>query len=365
MVEMMNMHDNEGRKADADWASPSHVHIAFLLFSTLLGTYLCYLITLPFLPSLVWAVGLAVLASPYQKWLEARTGNPGLSALVCTSLFCIVVVIPISFALQQLAVQVSSGATLMAAKIESGEWRQFFSSHPQLAFVFERFATQLDLPGIAKSLATPMSGATMSILSGSLYQLIDFCLTFYLLFFLLRDRSLALKTLCNFSPLTAPQMSMMVRRVSATINATVYGSFVVAAVQGVALGLTFWFLGLPAPFLWGLIMACLALAPVAGAFVVWGPAAVFLMLDGSWGKAILLVGSGVFVIVVIDNLLRPVLVGQMLQMHTVPVFISVVGGMLLFGPSGILLGPIVLTITQVLLELNHQKTTPLLDVASM
>lgn len=352
----MNLRNNPVPAVDADWASPTHVHIAFLLLATLLGTYLCYLLALPFLPSLVWAIGLAVLAAPYQNWLETKVGHPGLSSLICTCLLGLLVVIPITFAIQQLALQASSGAMLMEAKIESGEWRQIFSSQPKVASLMERFGMQMDLPGISKSLATTISSTTMSLLKGSIYQLIDFGLTFYFLFFLLRDRALAKETLCKFSPLTIPQMAMMVQRVRETIGATVYGSFVVAAVQGVVLGSTFWILGLPAPFLWGVIMAFLALAPIAGAILVWGPAAAFLAIDGSWGKAILLIVSGVFVIIVIDNLLRPVLVGKQLQVHTVPVFISVVGGMLVFGPSGILLGPIVLTVTQVLLELNSQKS---------
>jgi len=319
------------------------------------------LFVLPFLPSLVWAIGLAVLAAPCQKWLETKIGHSGISALVCTFLIGLLVVIPVSFAIRQLAIQASSGAVLMEAKIQSGDWRQIFSSQPKLASFAEEFGSRLDLPGISRTLATSMSGATMSILKGSVYQLIDFCMTFYLLFFMLRDRQLAIKTLCNFSPMTVSQMTTMVQRVNETICATVYGSFVVAAIQGAILGATFWILGLPAPFLWGVIMACLALAPLAGAIVVWGPAAAFLALDGSWGKATLLVVSGVFVIVVIDNLLRPVLVGKQLQIHTVAVFISVVGGMLLFGPSGILLGPIVLTVTQVLLELSRGKSKVVLD----
>jgi predicted PurR-regulated permease PerM len=102
-------------------------------------------------------------------------------------------------------------------------------------------------------------------------------------------------------------------------------------------------------------MACLALAPVAGAVLVWGPAVVFLVLEGHWGKAFVLVTLGVLAIVIVDNLLRPVLVGKQLQTHTVLVFISVVGGMMLYGPSGTLLGPIVLTVTQVLLESSRKN----------
>ncbi len=339
---------------DADWASPSHVHIAFLMLSLFLGVYLCYLIALPFLPSLSWAIGLSVLATPLQKRLETKLGHPGLCALVCTSLLGLVVVVPTTLSVQQLIFQASNGATLMEQKIESGEWRQEFSSYPKLAAAVKQIEKRLDLPGSAKMIASSISGVTMSILRGSVYQLIEFGLTFYLLFFLLRDRELILKTLDQVSPLTVSQMAAMVRRVNDTICATVYGSFVIAALQGTVFGITFWFLGLPAPLLWGLIMACLALAPLAGAILVWGPAAVFLAVEGSWGKAISLVILGLFVIIVVDNLLRPVLVGKRIQTHTVLVFISVVGGILLFGPSGVLLGPITLTVTQVLLELNSE-----------
>lgn len=253
----MSSRNNPIPAVDSDWASPSNVHIAFLLLATLLGTYLCYLLALPFLPSLVWAIGLAVLAAPYQNWLETKVGHPGISSFICTSLLGLLVVIPVTFAIQQLALQASTGAMLMEAKMESGEWRQLFSSQPKLASLMEQLGMQMDLPGISKTLATSISSTTMSLLKGSVYQILDFGLTFYFLFFLLRDRALAKETLCKFSPLTIPQMAMLVQRVNETICATVYGSFVVAAVQGVALGATFWSLGLPAPFLWGVIMAFL------------------------------------------------------------------------------------------------------------
>lgn len=355
----MNPSDNESARGDLDWASPKNIRTAFFLLSTLLGTYLCYRIALPFLPSLTWAIGLAVLATPCQKWLETKTGYPGLCSLMCTSLLAIVVVIPSSLAIQQLLIQASSGAALVEEKIQSGEWRQVFSPYGELPKVMQRLETVLDLPAIAKMVASSMSGAAMLLIRDSVYQFIDFGLTFYILFFLLRDRVHVLETMNKFLPLSGPQRQTMYQRVNDTINATVYGSFVVSAVQGTLLGLVFWFLDLPAPFLWGVIMACLALAPLVGAMIVWGPAAIFLALGGDWGKGVVLVIAGLLVIVVVDNLLRPALVGKRLHTHTALVFISVVGGMLFFGPSGVLIGPIVLTVTQVLLELNTPDMTPM------
>ena len=98
-------------------------------------------------------------------------------------------------------------------------------------------------------------------------------------------------------------------------------------------------------------MALMALVPVLGAFVVWMPAALFLALEGSWGKALILTLWGLIVVGTIDNLLRPILVGKRLKLHTILAFISVVGGLILFGPEGLIVGPAVLAITTVLLEI--------------
>ena len=104
-------------------------------------------------------------------------------------------------------------------------------------------------------------------------------------------------------------------------------------------------------------MALLAVVPMAGAFVVWLPAALFLVSEGSWEKALILTLWGMLVVGTIDNLLRPILVGNRLKLHTVLAFISVVGGLMLFGPAGLILGPVILTITMILLEIWSNRTT--------
>jgi predicted PurR-regulated permease PerM len=118
----------------------------------------------------------------------------------------------------------------------------------------------------------------------------------------------------------------------------------------------FWVLGLPAAVLWGAVMAVLAIIPVLGAFIVWVPAALFLVLEGSWGKALILAGWGGLVVSLIDNLLYPVLVGKRLRLHTLPVFIVIVGGLTLFGSAGIVLGPVTLAITVALVEIWRRRT---------
>jgi predicted PurR-regulated permease PerM len=170
-------------------------------------------------------------------------------------------------------------------------------------------------------------------------------LTFYLLFYFLRDRRSVRHLLRDLLPLSHDETDQLFRRVSDTVHATVYGTIAVAAAQGALGGLMFGILGLPAPLLWGLVMALLSIVPVLGAFIVWIPAAALLALDGHWGKAIILAAWGGLVVGSIDNVLRPILVGNRLRLHTVPAFIAMVGGLILFGASGFILGPLAFTVT--------------------
>ena len=117
----------------------------------------------------------------------------------------------------------------------------------------------------------------------------------------------------------------------------------------------FWWLGLPAPLLWGVMMGFLAIIPVLGSSVIWLPAALFLALEGNWVQAIILVMWGMLVVGTVDNLLRPILVGNRLKQHTLLVFMSLVGGLLLFGSSGLILGPVVLATTIFLISIWATK----------
>ena len=355
----MDKLDTRQRAASAanDWGSRSHVQTLVLMAASAFGLYLCYLLAAPFLPALAWALALAVLFSPFQRWLESKLKRPNLAAGVSVLVIGLIVVVPATFVGQRLVLQAAKGAELIETKINSGEWRRALQAQPRLAPLADRIEQELDLPGTLKTLATWLSNTAGSIVKRSVFQLVGFCLTFYLLFFFLRDRRAALQSLRSLSPLTEAEMDRLFGRVGDTIYATVYGTLAVASVQGLLGGLMFWWLGLSAPLLWGVVMALLAVVPVLGAFVVWIPAALFLALEGSWGKALILTLWGMLVVGTIDNLLRPVLVGNRLKLHTVLVFMSVVGGLILFGPAGLILGPVALTVTMVLLEIWSNRAS--------
>jgi predicted PurR-regulated permease PerM len=154
-----------------------------LLLATALGIYLCCRLALPFLPPLVWAGSLAVLFAPGQGWLERHLRHPGLAALVAVVGIGCLVVIPGVFVGQHLVLQAANGAQAVEARMATGEWRRKLEAQPRLAQILHRVEENIDLPGLAKSITSWLTTTAGTVVRGSFLQAVDFCLTFYLLFF--------------------------------------------------------------------------------------------------------------------------------------------------------------------------------------
>ena len=349
------MNEVKSRKTAAptanDWGSRSHVHTLALMAVTVGGIYFSYRLAAPFFPPLAWAMALAVLFVPLHRWLESKVKVPNLAATISVLVVIVIVGVPVTFVMERIIGEAARGAETVKTLVESGAWRRTLESYPLLAPVGDWIGQQLDPPALINTATAWLANLGASFVQGSVLQLIGIVLTFYLLFYFLRDRGAALEWLRFLSPLSQPDMNRLFDEVSDTVHATLYGTFVVSIVQGALGGLIFWWLGLPAPLLWGLVMGLLAVVPVLGAFVIWVPAAIFLALDGSEGKALLLTVWGAVVVGGIDNLLYPMLVGKRSRMHTVLAFISIVGGLIVFGASGMILGPVIFTVTRLLLEI--------------
>ena len=346
MSEQSDEHDARLSK----WETRGRLRALIVLALTIAGFYVCYRLTIPFLPAITWALVLTVLFLPAHRWTESRLNNPNLAATVSVVLVGLVIVLPVLMVGTRLVDEAANGALAIRTKFESGEWLQAIEANPTTA-VIARWAADVDLPEAVGNAAAWLTNASAALIRQGISQTVTLLLTFYLLFYFLRDRKTALKALRDVSPLPQVEMDQLFRRVADTVYATVYGTVAVAAVQGTLGGLMFWWLALPAPLLWGVVMGLLAVVPVLGAFIVWVPTAIFLALDGSWGKALALTAWGGVVVGGIDNLLYPMLVGDRLKLHTIPAFISIVGGLMLFGPSGLILGPLAFAVTMFLFEI--------------
>ena len=314
------------------------------------GVLACLLIAWPFLGAIVWALALAILFSPVHARIKHRFGHPNLAALLSVAILAIVVVAPAAFVIERLITEAASGAVSLQARVAGGEFQKLLDAYPSIAPLGAWIDRQFDLPSMMASLATWLSNIGATFVRGSFLQVAEVFLTFYLLFYFLRDQAAAIALMKAWLPLDSAEVNHLFRRVVDTVHATVYGTLAVAAVQGMLGGLMFWVLGLPTPLLWGLVMGLLSIIPVLGAFVVWIPAAILLVLDGSWARAVILAIWGGVVVGGIDNVLRPMFVGNRLRLHTIPAFISMIGGLVLFGAPGFILGPLTITITLLLVE---------------
>lgn len=329
--------------------APSRSGTLALAAGAIGGFVLCIMLAAPFAGALTWALTLAILFAPLQRRLELALRNRSAAALLTVAIASIMVTAPAALVIERLVREAATSAAFIQSHLASGT----LEVPPIVHWAMQ----QVDLKAMITRLTNLVSTMGASFLRGSLAQVIEIVLTFYILFFFLRDREAAQIALRGVLPLNPSQTEHMFTRTIDTVHATIYGTVMVSALQGILGGLMFWALGLNAPLLWGVVMGLLSLVPVLGAFIVWIPEAIFLALDGHEAKAIVLTLWGAFVVGTIDNVLRPILVGNRLRLHTVPSFISIIGGLILFGPPGFVLGPLIVSITLVLFEALRARTS--------
>lgn len=337
--------------ASAQWTR-EHALVIVLVVMTAIFCGLCLLLAAPFVSPLAWALALAIVALPLHRWIERRISHRNAAAALTVVLVAILIVAPTSLVLHQLGQEVARVSEYFSSGNAAQAAQAALEKYPALGPARQWIESQLD----AKAALPQGVAALQTLITRSIGAAIGMLLTFFFLFFILRDRAQALKGVRALIPLAKNEADEVFRRVSETIHATIFGTIVVAIIQGTLGGLMFWWLGLPQPLLWGVIMGLLAVVPVLGAFVVWIPAALYLLLSGSWGKALILTLWGGVVIGLIDNLLYPALVGNRLRMHTAPVFVSIVGGLTLFGAAGLILGPVILAVTHALIDIWRRRT---------
>ncbi len=326
-----------------------------LLAATSIGLYVCYLLALPFLPALAWALTVAVLAAPLHRRLERVVKNSSLSAASSVLVLTLVVFLPLILLGRHLVVVLGGGITGLQEHIASTDWQALMSAYPLLASIGAAADAQ-NLATIFGNVGTWLTNVAGQLVKESLTNAVILLLTFYFLFYFLRDRREILRQISTLSPFTDAETKHLFGRVSDTIHGIVFGTVITAAVQGTLGGLIFWLLGLPNPLFWGVMMGLLSIVPILGAFVLWIPAALYLAITGEWGKAALLTAYGSIVIGGIDNILHPALAGGRLQLHTVPTFIAIVGGIMLFGASGLVLGPLAVTLTIAVVQIWRART---------
>jgi predicted PurR-regulated permease PerM len=308
-------------------------------------------ILLPYAGAVFWGMVLAILFIPlYRRLLRATNQKPNLSAMLTLLAIVVMVIIPVGLITASLVQQ----AATLYEMVKTGhiDFGRYFSQviHALPSWVvslLERFdltsmaSLQQKLTSTAAEASQVTAKYAINFASNTFDFLVSMTIMLYLLFFLLRDGHSLAGRIRTAVPLSRHYKQRLFNNFTTVIRATVKGNVLVAIVQGALGGLIFWFLHVQAPLLWAVVMAFLSLLPAIGAAIVWAPVAVYFLVTGSVWQGVVLIAFGVFVIGLVDNILRPVLVGKDTKMPDYVVLLSTVGGMALFGLNGFVIGPVV------------------------
>ena len=345
----------ERTQKEAGWlTAQSGRALAFLAFAVVVA-WLCWLVVEPLAAPIAWALAFAVVMHPLHAWLARRLKSPSLAAALTTLAVTVVLVVPAALAGRRVAEEAVAVATRVQAAVKDGRWDAFLERNPRVAAAVSAVDGAVDMQEQIGKLSSYVPQAVQTVMSGSLRFAFGAGVALFLLFFFLRDRAQISAALRALLPLSDAEGRLMFRRVDDTIYAILYGTVAVCLVQGALGALIFWWLDLHSPLLWGSAMAVLSVVPVVGTAIVWGPAAVFLLLQGSPEKAITLALWGFLVIGLIDNLLKPSIVKGRLSLHIVPVFVAILGGLAAFGAAGVIIGPVILSVALSLFEIRRAR----------
>ena len=345
-----------GRAPPVPHATQNRLMLAILGVITVAGVILCYRLAAPFLPALTFAIALAVVARPLHLRIARRLNHhPSVAAALSVALVMAVVVVPLAFATQQLAQEAIGIFHSLQGDGGEASWKALVQKLGAFGPVLEWVDRQLSLRGQLETFSQFALNGLKTAWMLSVGVVIGGLITLFFLFYFFRDGQRLMNGVCSYLPLSPEECGRVLDRIDDTIHAMIFGSLGVALIQGCLGGLMFWWLGLPSPLVWSAVMCICAVLPVFGAALVWVPAALYFLVTGDTASAMILVLWGAIVVSLIDNLIYPLLVKNQLRLHTVPVFVAIVGGIVVFGAAGLILGPVVLAVTKVLIGVWSER----------
>jgi predicted PurR-regulated permease PerM len=358
----------------ADWPESRDKLVRWiaLMAATLIALYLCWSMLQPFIDVLLWALVLVIVFMPAHRRVKRRVGSPGWSALLSCLLVVVVIVVPLTLVTFAIVREMTHVAQSLQPKPGDAGGQTGFAAmlgpaspylDRALAWAgryvdLEQFSSEQFIAERLKSVGGVIAGRTLGFVGGLAGFVVQIFFVIFTMYYFFRDGERMREAVHGLIPLDDRRANEIIERTQEVISASVYGVLVIALIQGTLGGLAFWALGLPSPLIWGVAMVFLSMIPMAGAFIVWVPAAIYLALTGEWGKAILLAVWGALVIGSVDNFLRPKLVGEKTRLHELLIFFSVLGGLQVFGVIGLVLGPVVVAITIALLDVLRQADDP-------
>jgi len=332
-----------------------------VLIVLLIVAYFVYRILGPFLPAIVWAGVLATVFYPFYRRVARRVKRRSLASLLTCLLLTLLIVLPVLFLLLLLAGQSvgayevlqqkvkQSGATSLVTLRDTAPYQWLLAKLHTLGM------PEPDVTGAAvravRTVSEFLVAHSASVVSGFTRFILDFFIMLFSLYYLLLRGPEIMRELRQLSPLRPEYEERIIEKFRGIVRATFGGALATAAIHGAAGGLAFWAYGLPSPLLWGAVMAILSLVPVVGTALVWGPVVVYCLLSGAVAKGLLILATFGALLGIVDNVVKPLFIRRGTEINTLLIFLSVVGGVGVFGFLGFVLGPFFVTILFVLVDI--------------
>jgi predicted PurR-regulated permease PerM len=323
------------------------VLLGFVVVATLAMAWISW----PFFGAILWALVVTIAFAPlHDRLLMLRPHRRNSVALVSLLLVIALVIIP-AFVVGSLLVEeaLKTYQMMQTRELDLGKaMHDVQSAIPREWRIYAERYFNADINQLQTKVSSILTGG-LQLIAGQAVDLgqraFSFALSLgvmlYLTFFLLRDSRQLSRRIGELMPMRPEQRGALFQKFTTVVRATVKGSVIVAIVQGVLGGVIFALLDIHAALLWGVVMGLLALIPAVGTGLVWVPVSIYLLATGSVTEGIVLLLCGVFVISMIDNVLRPILVGQDTRMPDYVVLISTLGGLSVLGINGLIVGPVI------------------------
>jgi predicted PurR-regulated permease PerM len=319
---------------------------------------LSVLVALPFLHAITWGLALAIMAWPIHRLVRERVKRPSVAASLSTLIVVLLIVVPGAFVVYKVGQEVEAIAAKSASPPEQMVSRDNLEQVPG----GDRVVTWMDRVNV--DIETQLQKAVSSLLpdpkgvaQNSIFAAVQFLVAILILFYVFRDRGEFLNGLRQLLPLTRSEADRVFASAADSVHATLYATVVTAIIDSTTGGVLFWFLGLPAPILWGAAMFVLSILPVVGIGLIWVPTAIYLAATGDWPSALAIITWGGLTAVFIDYILYARLAGDRMRMHPAAALVSFLGGLAVFGLSGMILGPSVVAMTAAMLDLWRERSS--------
>ncbi|MBI2890473.1 MAG: AI-2E family transporter [Nitrospirae bacterium] len=344
-----------------------YLFVGFFFTALILLLWAFYLIIEPFLLPIFWAATLAVVFFPVQERLTRQLGGrKGLAAALVTVIILLVLLVPLTMIATTLGGEIVEAYTQFENYIKHEDMtarvRQFLGLFPStwMDFAENRLNIEtLSSPERVQALLDRTARLVIRLIptgaKGFLKGIAYLAILIFTLFFFLRDGPGLAQNIKSLIPMNPEQKDRIFHRFYEILNSVITGVLTTATVQATLIVLLFLALGLPFPILAGVVTFLGGVLPIGGASLAWLPGSIILFAAGDTLRGGILLGVGALLISTVDNILKPMIIGGKAKLPTVFLFFSILGGIKLFGFTGIILGPVVLAIILSFLDIYRRE----------